>query len=66
MLLVYLLILVLLIANLSNFVDIFGLKLINEEETSSKYISLGTFVEPVIRVFNAIKYRKFNESYNIL
>ena len=65
MLLVYLLILVLLIANLSKFVSIFDFKLINGDPESHKYMSLDTFVEPVIRVFNAFKYKNFNEKYNI-
>lgn len=64
MLIVYILILVLLIANLKSFISVFFKNGFNNSE-GNKYLSLNTFVEPITRSFNAFKYKDFNSIHGI-
>ena len=64
MLIVYILILVLLIANLKSFTGVFLKNGFNNSK-SNKYLSLNTFVEPITRSFNAFKYKDFNSIHGI-
>jgi hypothetical protein len=61
MLIVYILILVLLCANLHSF-----FKIIRPNNTADKNIYyLHTFIEPILRCFNVFKFKEYNEKYKI-
>ena len=64
MLIVYILILVLLIANLKSFISVFLKNGFNNSK-GKKHLSLNTFVEPITRSFNAFKYKDFNSIQGI-
>ena len=63
MLIVYILILVLLIANFKSFSGIFFKNGFNSK--GNGYLSLNTFVEPIMRTFNAFTYKEFNSIHDI-
>ena len=62
MLIVYILILVLLSANLYHFFKIIRP---NNNDANKNIYYLHTFIEPIIRCFNAFKFKEYNEKYKI-
>ena len=60
MLIVYIIILTLFIANINKFIKIF----LKNGFVNSNF-KLNTFVEPILRVFNAYKYKKYDIIYHI-
>ena len=58
MLIIYILIIVLLLANINKFRDLFGMGF-------NKSLSLHTYVEPIIRCFNTFKFKDYNVKYGI-
>jgi hypothetical protein len=60
MLIVYIIILTLFIANIKKFIEIF----LKNGFVNSNF-KLNTFVEPILRVFDAYKYKTYDIKYDI-